>query len=53
MAKAKEGELAKPPRKLVVWLHAKVKTLPFTPEGRKEAGMLLPLLQEGERLGMP
>lgn len=50
MAKAKEGE---PSRKPVVWLHGEVKTPPFTPEGRQEAGMLLRLLQEGERLGMP
>ena len=50
MAKAKEGE---PSRKPVVWLHGEVKTPPFTPEGRQEAGMLLRLLQEGERLGKP
>jgi phage-related protein len=50
MAKAKEGE---PSRKPVVWLHGEVKTPPVTPEGRQEAGMLLRLLQEGERLGMP
>lgn len=50
MAKAKEGE---PSRKPVVWLHGEVKTPPFTPEGRQEAGILLRLLQEGERLGMP
>lgn len=53
MAKAKEGEQDKPSRKPVVWLHGEVKTPPFTPEGRQEAGMLLRLLQEGERLGMP
>jgi phage-related protein len=53
MAKAKEGEPAGPSRKPVVWLHGEVKTPPFTPEGRQEAGMLLRLLQEGERLGMP
>lgn len=50
MAKAEEGE---PSRKPVVWLHGEFKTPPFTPEGRQEAGMLLRLLQEGERLGMP
>lgn len=50
MAKAKEDESS---RKPVVWLHGEVKTPPFTPEGRQEAGMLLRLLQEGERLGMP
>jgi len=53
MAKAKEGEQGEPPRKPVVWLHGEVKTPPFTPEGRQEAGSLLRLLQEGERLGMP
>ena len=53
MAKAKEGEPNVPTPKPVVWLHGEVKTPPFTPEGRREAGMLLRLLQEGERLGMP
>ena len=53
MAKAKEGDQDEPSRKPVVWLHGEVKTPPFTPEGRQEAGMLLRLLQEGERLGMP
>ncbi len=53
MAKAKEGESNEPSRKPVVWLHGEVKTPPFTPEGRQEAGMLLRLLQEGEQLGMP
>jgi len=53
MAKAKEGEPNEPTRKPVVWLHGEVKTPPFTSEGRQEAGMLLRLLQEGERLGMP
>src|SRR5438876_10874474 len=40
-------------RKPVVWLHAEIKTPPFTEEGRKEAGYLLRLLQQGEKLGMP
>jgi phage-related protein len=40
-------------RKPVAWLHGDIKTPPFTKEGRKEAGDLLRLLQEGERLGMP
>ena len=53
MAKAKEGKQGEPLRKPVVWLHGEVKTPPFTPEGRQEVGMLLRLLQEGERLGMP
>jgi phage-related protein len=50
MAKAREGG---PSRKPVAWLHGSVKTPPFTDEGRQEAGMLLRLLQEGQRLGMP
>ncbi|HEY7423434.1 MAG TPA: type II toxin-antitoxin system RelE/ParE family toxin [Gemmataceae bacterium] len=40
-------------RKPVGWLHGEIKTPPFTEEGRKEAGDLLRLLQEGEKLGMP
>ena len=40
-------------RKPLVWLHGEVKTPPFTAEGRREAGLLLRLLQEGEELGMP
>ena len=53
MAKKHGGEQDAPTRKPLVWLHGEVKTPPFTPEGRQEAGMLLRLLQEGERLGMP
>jgi phage-related protein len=40
-------------RKPLAWLHDEVKTPPFTAEGRKEAGDLLRLLQEGEVLRMP
>lgn len=40
-------------RKPLAWLHGEIKTPPFTKEGRKEAGDLLRLLQEGEKLGMP
>lgn len=40
-------------RKSVVWLHGRVKTPPFTSSGRIEAGLLLGLLQAGERLSMP
>src|SRR5437879_5696001 len=40
-------------RKHVAWLHGEIKTPPFTGEGRKEAGDLLRLLQEGETLAMP
>ena len=53
MAKTKAGEQDEPKRKPLVWLHGEIKTPPFTFEGRQEAGMLLRLLQEGERLGMP
>lgn len=53
MAKVSGGITEKPTRKPLVWLHGDIKSPPFTPEGRQEAGMLLRLLQEGERLGMP
>ena len=53
MAKSQGGERSEPTRKPLLWLHGEVKTPPFTPEGRQEAGILLRLLQEGERLGMP
>jgi phage-related protein len=51
MAKNKKGEQATP--KPLGWLHGEIKTPPFTEEGRKEAGYLLRLLQQGEKLGMP
>ena len=53
MAKAQPAEQDQPQRNPLVWLHGEIKTPPFTPEGRQEAGMLLRLLQEGEPLGMP
>jgi phage-related protein len=53
MAKKQGGKAEEPLRKPLVWLHGEVKTPPFTREGRQEAGMLLRLLQRGERLGMP
>jgi phage-related protein len=54
MAKGEnEGRKAERERKPVAWLHGQIKTPPFTEEGRKEAGKLLRLLQEGERVGMP
>ncbi len=40
------------PRPLV-WLHGEVKTPPFSPAARLEAGILLRRLQEGETLSMP
>jgi len=46
------GRQSETTRKPLVWLHVEVKTPPFTPEGRQEAGVLPRLLQEGERLGM-
>lgn len=53
MAKAENGAEGEPTRKPLIWLHGEIKTPPFTLEGRQEAGMLLRLLQEGERLSMP
>lgn len=41
------------PSKPLVWLHGEVKTPPFSSKARSEAGYLLRLLQEGERLGLP
>lgn len=40
-------------RKTLVWLHGEIKTPPFSAEARIEAGTLLRLLQEGERLSLP
>jgi len=37
----------------VVWLHGEIKTPPFSPAARLEAGILLRRLQAGEILGMP
>ena len=37
----------------LVWLHGEIKTPPFTPEGRQEAGMLLRSLQRGMKLSKP
>ncbi len=42
----------KHPRPLA-WLHGEVKTPPFSPAARMEAGILLRRLQEGETLGLP
>jgi phage-related protein len=53
VGKAKGGRQAGPSQKLLVWLQGEVKTPPFSTEGRREAGMLLRSLQEGQRLGMP
>ena len=39
--------------KPLVWLHGEVKTPPFSPETRIEAGVLLRQLQQGKSLGLP
>ena len=39
--------------KPLVWLRGEVKTPPFGPDARVEAGFLLRRLQRGEPLGMP
>jgi phage-related protein len=54
MAKRRDAEQDdRPARTPLAWLHGEIKTPPFTAEGRKEAGDLLRLLQEGVQLGMP
>jgi len=53
MSKAQPAEPEEPAPKPLVWLRGEVKTPPFTAEGRQETGILLRLLQQGERLGMP
>lgn len=42
-----------PRDKPLVWLRGEVKTPPFGPKARIEAGFLLRRLQRGESLGMP
>jgi phage-related protein len=42
-----------PPDKPLVWLHGRVRTPPFSPEARIEAGGLLRLIQQGGRVGLP
>jgi phage-related protein len=39
--------------KPIVWLHGQVKTPPFSPPARIEAGVLLRRLQAGENLHLP
>ena len=41
-----------PREKPLVWLHGEIKTPPFSAEGRIEAGYLLGLLQQGEKLSL-
>jgi phage-related protein len=45
--------LGGPDEKPVIWEHGEVKSPPFSPEARQEAGILLGLLQGGELIGMP
>lgn len=40
------------PGKPLVWLHGEVKSPPFSAKARAEAGYLLRLLQEDERLSL-
>lgn len=42
-----------PNNKPLVWMHAEVKSPPFSREARLEAGFLLRMLQEGQKLEMP
>ncbi|HXV68149.1 MAG TPA: type II toxin-antitoxin system RelE/ParE family toxin [Nitrospira sp.] len=42
-----------PKDKPLVWLHGEVKTPPFSPAARLEAGYLLRRLQRGDSIAMP
>ena len=42
-----------PRDKPLAWLRGEVKTPPFSPEARVDAGVLLRRLQRGESLGLP
>ena len=42
-----------PKDKPLAWLHGEVKTPPFSPAARLEAGFLLRRLQQGDALSMP
>lgn len=53
MSKARHRKDDEATEKQLVWLSGEVKTPPFTPEGRQEAGMLLRSLQDGDQLSMP
>jgi phage-related protein len=53
VAKTQPSEQGTAKPKPLFWLQGEIKTPPFTAEGRQEAGMLLRLLQDGERLGLP
>ncbi|MGO9267625.1 MAG: type II toxin-antitoxin system RelE/ParE family toxin [Candidatus Binataceae bacterium] len=45
--------MAKVSDKPLVWLHAEIKTPPFSQDARIEAGVLLRHLQRGEALSLP
>ena len=45
--------MVSPNDKPLVWRHGEVKTPPFSPTARLEAGCLLRRLQKGEVLGLP
>ena len=47
------AESMNPTDKPLVWLHGEVKTPPFSPAARLEAGFLLRKLQRGETLLLP
>lgn len=53
MSKARGRNEDEATEKDLVWLSGEVKTPPFTPEGRQEAGILLRSLQNGVQLSMP
>ena len=42
-----------PGDKPLVWLHGEIKTPPFSPEARVEAGVMLRKVQQGEKLSLP
>ena len=53
MAKESDAEPSRPQRRPVIWLYGEIKTPPFTLKARREAGLLIAMLQEGEILKMP
>lgn len=53
MSKLTYSGSVSPKHKPLVWLRGEVKTPPFSPEARIEAGYLLRQLQAGQLIGMP
>jgi phage-related protein len=47
------NDFVTPNDKPLVWMHAEVKSPPFSKEARLEAGFLLRKLQKGQKLEMP